>query len=57
MAKEANKGGRQRAKDAARAADLKRRGETRTHGRCALCYRMIQLDRMHNHVATGCHGE
>lgn len=52
-----NSASTQCAKDSARAAQLKARGVVRTHGRCALCYRMIRLDRIHNHIATNCSGD
>ena len=50
------RGAAQSTKDKERAANLKRQGVRRTTGRCAICYRIIELSRMHNHVATGCGG-
>lgn len=54
MAKNSNKGGIRSTKDKEHAAYLKKHGVRRTIGRCPLCYRMIALDRMHNHIAVGC---
>ena len=49
-----NKGANRSTKDKERAAYLKKHGVRRIIGRCPLCYRMIALDRMHNHIAVGC---
>ena len=49
-----DKRGNRSTKDKGRASYLKKHGVCRTTGRCPLCYKMIALDRMHNHIAVGC---
>lgn len=44
--------GRQRAKDAAMAAELKARGVKRTTCRCPLCHGLVGLERLYGHLAT-----
>ncbi len=49
-----NKGANRSTKDKEHASYLKKHGVRRTTGRCPLCYKMIALERMHNHIAVGC---
>ena len=44
--------GLRRAKDAAMAAALKKRGQERRTGKCAICYQTVDLSRMSQHYAV-----